>query len=67
MVGAKQEVEFVIRPDGSVEFTVKGTKGRKCTDVARLFESLGTVEKAENTREYYERESDAVIAGRNVG
>ena len=55
MVARKQQVEFTIRPNGEVEFTVKGTKGRKCTDVARLFEGLGEVEKEQNTGEYYER------------
>lgn len=63
----KQQIEFVIGPDGSVEFTIKGTKGRKCEDIARLFESLGTVEQAKNTGEYYERETDTQIVGRTRG
>jgi ATPase subunit of ABC transporter with duplicated ATPase domains len=36
MVGQKQQIEFLIRPDGQVEFTIKGVKGRHCEDVARL-------------------------------
>ena len=66
MVASKQQVEFRIRPDGQVEFTVKGVKGRRCEDVARLFESLGTVEETRATGEYYERDAEAQVAGRRV-
>ncbi|MDH7568784.1 MAG: DUF2997 domain-containing protein [Armatimonadota bacterium] len=67
MVAQKQQVEFLIRPDGRVEFTVKGVKGRRCEDVARLFQSLGPTEKAENTGEYYERDVDTHVSGRSLG
>ncbi|MBI3944765.1 MAG: DUF2997 domain-containing protein [Armatimonadetes bacterium] len=66
MVARKEQIEFIIRPDGEVEFVIKGVKGRKCEEIARLFESLGAVEKAGNTGEYYEREVDARISGRAV-
>ena len=61
MVASKQQIEFRIGPDGQVEFTIKGVKGRRCEDVARLFESLGKVEETRATGEYYERESDTHV------
>lgn len=67
MVAGKQQIEFLIRPDGAVEFVVKGVKGHKCEDVARLFESLGQVERAQNTGEYYERETDVRLENRRFG
>lgn len=67
MVGSKQQIEFLIRPDGEVELVVKGVKGRKCEDVARLFETLGSVEKVQNTGEYYERDTETQVSGRNTG
>ncbi|NLC58648.1 MAG: DUF2997 domain-containing protein [Armatimonadetes bacterium] len=67
MVASKQQIEFRIHPNGEVEFVIKGVKGRKCADVARLFETLGTVTKVENTGEYYERETETRLSGRNVG
>lgn len=67
MVASKQEIEFRIRPDGQVEFTIKGVKGRRCEDVARLFESLGQVEETRATGEYYERETESRVSGRTLG
>ena len=61
---SKQEVEFTIKPDGAVEFTVKGVKGRACEDVAKLFGELGKTVRDENTAEYYEREGQTSIRTR---
>ena len=61
---SKQEIEFTIAPDGSVEFTVKGLKGRGCEDLAKLFDELGNKTKDERTAEYYEREATTRVTGR---
>ncbi|PIE35007.1 hypothetical protein CSA56_05885 [candidate division KSB3 bacterium] len=49
----KQEVEFTITPDGNVEFSIKGVKGKQCLPVAELFNVLGTVESDQPTAEFY--------------
>jgi len=60
----KQDIEFVIRPDGTVEFTVKGIKGSSCEDVARLFEELGKKTGDDNTSEYYEKDTETRVTSR---
>jgi len=58
-----QELEFVIKPDGTVEFTVKGAPGKQCVPIAELFKVLGKVETDEATAEYYAAEEpQATIA-----
>ena len=52
----KSEIEFTIRPDGNIEFTIKGMQGKQCVPVAELFKVLGTVEAERATAEYYEQE-----------
>lgn len=54
----KHEIEISILPDGRIEYTVKGIKGRKCEDIADLLKTLGQVEHEENTGEYYEKGQD---------
>jgi hypothetical protein len=49
-----QEIEISIRPDGRVEYTIKGVKGAACEDISALLEQLGKVEQEERTGEYYE-------------
>ena len=57
----KKEVEFIIKPDGNVEFTVKGAKGGQCVPVADLFKVLGTVTAERTTAEFYEKEDDNTV------
>lgn len=55
----RQEVEFVIRPDGSVEEKVIGVSGPQCEAITDSIETaLGTVAHREHTSNYYQ-ESDA--------
>ena len=61
---AKQEIEFVIKPNGDVEFTVKGVKGTGCEGLAKLFDDLGKKTSDRHTAEYYEKEGSAGIRAR---
>lgn len=56
-----QEIEFTIKKDGSVEYTIRGIKGASCDDVSKVFETLGHVDESKKTREYYEKEADVKI------
>jgi hypothetical protein len=49
----KSEIEFIIKPDGNVEFTVKGVQGKQCVPIADLFKVLGEIESDQATAEYY--------------
>ena len=55
-MATKHEIEFTIKPDGSVEFTIKGVKGKQCLPIAELFKVLGETESEQATAEYYEAE-----------
>ncbi len=61
---SKQEIEFVIRPDGEVEFTIKGVKGNGCEDLAKLFDELGKKTADRNTAEYYEKQATTRVSAR---
>lgn len=58
----REEIEVQIRPDGSVEYTIRGVKGSACESISELLERLGQVERAERTDEYYDLEGDAIIS-----
>ncbi|MBL7995177.1 DUF2997 domain-containing protein [bacterium] len=51
-----QEIEFTIKKDGSVEYTIKGIKGGSCEDLSKIFEELGTMTASKKTSEYFEKE-----------
>ncbi|MBL7960243.1 DUF2997 domain-containing protein [bacterium] len=53
-----QEIEFTIKKDGSVEYTIKGIKGGSCEDLSKIFEELGTVTASKKTSEYFEKEPE---------
>ncbi len=55
-MGIKSEIEFIIKPDGHVEFTIKGVKGKHCLSIAELFKVLGETELDRPTTEYYNTE-----------
>jgi len=55
-MSTKYEIEFTIQPDGNVEFTIKGMKGKQCVPVAEFFKVLGEVNADQATSEYYEQE-----------
>lgn len=54
----RQEIEVTIRPDGSVEYTIKGVKGSACESISALLEQLGKVETESRTAEYYDQNPD---------
>ena len=58
---SKKEIEFVIKPDGNVEFTIKGAKGRQCLPIAELFKVLGKTEAEKATAEFYETEEKSNV------
>ncbi len=48
------QIEFVIRPDGTVEERITGISGPACEKVTEIIErALGDVIKREHTSEYY--------------
>jgi hypothetical protein len=53
-VSELQEIEVLIRPDGSVQVQVRGVKGPACLEVTRRIEELlgGQVEKRTPTDEF---------------
>ena len=56
-MAVKQEIEFSINPDGSVEIAVKGAKGQSCTKLTQeIEEALGIVRNRTYTSEYYQQE-----------
>ncbi len=57
-MSTKSEIEFTILPDGNVEFTILGMKGKQCVPLADLFSVLGTVTRNRATSEFYACEDD---------
>ena len=57
----KKEIEFIIKPDGNVEFTIKGAKGKQCLPIAELFKVLGKTESEQATAEFYEKEDETNV------
>lgn len=58
-MAVKQEIEFSIKSDGSVDIAVKGAKGKSCTELTReIEEALGIVRNREYTSEYYQQEEE---------
>lgn len=58
----KQEIEIAVHPDGNVEYTIKGVKGRGCESISQLLEQLGQIEVEERTGEYYEYGQDEQVS-----
>ncbi len=56
----KQEIEFIIRPDGSVEERVTGVSGSNCEAVTQAVEeALGQITRREHTGEFYQQPDTA--------
>jgi hypothetical protein len=50
----RQEIEFIVKPDGTVEERVRGVSGPDCEKLtAAIEQALGEVERRERTTEYY--------------
>ena len=55
----QREYEITIAPDGSVEVHVKGFKGKRCLEAAKLFaEIVGEMQTRRETSEFYEPEEE---------
>lgn len=51
-------MEIIISPDGDVKATVKGIKGKRCTDeIAPVVKAAGEKKSENFTSEYYESET----------
>jgi hypothetical protein len=57
----KEEIEITIRPDGQIEYTIKGVKGSACDTISALLAQLGKIQTEQRTGEYYEQDADAHI------
>ncbi|HEC23521.1 MAG TPA: DUF2997 domain-containing protein [Chloroflexi bacterium] len=50
----KQQIEFVIKPDGTVEEKVSGVSGPACEEITEAIEkALGEVVRREKTPDYF--------------
>ncbi len=58
-----KEIEIEIGKNGKVKIHIKGIKGPKCMDYAKLFEDIisGEIEEAEHTWEYHETTNESEI------
>jgi len=55
----QREFEIIIGPDGSVEVQVKGYKGKRCLEAAKMFEQMiGRAQAQRLTSEYYDPEEE---------
>jgi hypothetical protein len=51
----EREFDLTIHPDGTVEVHVKGYKGKKCLEAARMLEQIvGEMKAQRETSEFYE-------------
>ena len=51
----EREFEIVVAPDGAVRLEVKGFKGKRCVEAAKVFQEIvGQLQSVEHTREFYE-------------
>jgi hypothetical protein len=49
----RKEIHFVVERNGTITSTIKGVKGRACSDIAEAIKSLGSVLKQGRTEEYF--------------
>lgn len=64
-MAVQHEIEFSITPDGNVELTVKGVKGKQCVPIAELFHVLGKIEADRPSAEFYDREEERNVTVSN--
>ena len=60
-MAGRQEIEFIITPDGNVQLTIKWAKGAQCIPIADLFKVLGETTAEKPTAEFYDREDEQTI------
>ena len=55
----QREFDITIEPDGTVELHVKGFKGKRCLEIAKVFEELvGEISSQQETSEFYEPDEE---------
>jgi hypothetical protein len=53
---ARQQIEFIIKPDGTVTEQVSGVEGPRCEDITRMIEErLGEVTKRDHKPEFWQQ------------
>jgi hypothetical protein len=53
----EREYEITVGADGLVELHIKGHKGKRCHDIAAMFEKIvGEIKSSRNTTEFFEPE-----------
>lgn len=52
---SREKIRFVIDREGNIEMDIFGIQGHGCDQVVKLFESLGTLQKNNPKKEYYEQ------------
>ena len=51
-----EKIDVIIKKDGSIEYTVKGVKGKSCKDLTKFIDKLSdAVKETKNTSEFYEQ------------
>lgn len=59
---AQREFDLIIGPDGRVELSVQGYKGKGCLEAMKIFqEVVGELQAQNLTAEYYAPEEDVHI------
>ncbi len=54
----REEIEIFITDEGKIQFHIKGIKGGRCVDLAKLLgEAMGGVDELNLTSEYYQKEA----------
>jgi hypothetical protein len=55
----EREFDLTINPDGTVEVHVKGYKGKRCLEAARMLQKIvGEMKSQRETSEFYEPEEN---------
>lgn len=59
-MAGKQEIEFIIKPDGTVEETVTGVNGPDCEAITKDIEqALGKVTDRKRTGDFYNEQGSS--------
>ena len=61
-----QKINIKIKKDATLEYEVKGVKGKGCTDVTKFIDKLGKVTEQKKTAEYHQVDTERA-RNRNTG
>ena len=60
-----EKIKVIIKKDGSLEYEVKGVKGKGCMDLTKFIDKLsGKILENTKTSEYHEREDPSKVRTR---